>query len=153
MAQSKVEELVMGLAQPLVAETNLELVDVEFVKEGREWYLRVFIDKPEGVDLEDCSLISQNLGAILDEKDPIPQGYYLEVSSPGIERPLKKPADFTRFAGEQVALHLYGPYEGKKDWIGTLKGLEDNHVVLAIEDEENAIPYDSIASAKLYVEF
>ncbi len=153
MAQSKVEEIVTELAQPLVAEANLELVDVEFVKEGRDWYLRVFIDKPEGIDLEDCSLISQNLGAILDEKDPIPQSYYLEVSSPGIERPLKKPADFTRFAGEDVSLHLYGPYEGKKDWIGTLKGLEDNQVVLAIEDEEHAIPYDSIASAKLYVAF
>ena len=94
MAKSNTEKKVLPLLEPIVAERGLELVDLEFVKEGANWYLRVYIDKEGGVSIDDCEAVSRALEAKLDEKDPIEQAYVLEVSSPGIDRPLKKDADF-----------------------------------------------------------
>ena len=97
---SKVEEIIWTMAQPLAEEYGVELVDVEYVKEGAEWYLRLYIDKENGaVELDDCENMSRTIGDLLDKKDPIEQAYRLEVSSPGIERPLKRMKDFVRFKG------------------------------------------------------
>ena len=107
MAKSNTEKKVLPLLEPIVAERGLELVDLEFVKEGANWYLRVYIDKEGGVSIDDCEAVSRALEAKLDEKDPIEQAYVLEVSSPGIDRPLKKDADFIRFQGEIIDVKLY----------------------------------------------
>ena len=93
MQAKEVEALITALVEPILADTEMTLVDVEYVRE-KDWYLRIFIDKPEGVEIDDCQLVSEKLTAVLDEKDPIPDKYFLEVSSPGIDRPLKKDHDF-----------------------------------------------------------
>src|SRR3954465_15577418 len=95
----KVTEIVEEIVTPILDELHLELVEVEYVKEGKDWFLRVFIDKETGVDIEDCGIVSEKLGEKLDEMDPIPQNYFLEVSSPGAERPLKKDKDFEKALG------------------------------------------------------
>lgn len=122
MAKKKVEDVVAELAQPIVDALSFELVDVEFLKEGAYWYLRVYIDKPGGIAIEDCQAVSEHLSDKLDETDPIKQSYILEVSSPG-ERPLKKDRDYERFKGEIVEVKLYQPLNGKKIYEGELLGL------------------------------
>lgn len=112
----------MELAQPIVDALTFELVDVEFLKEGANWYLRVYIDKADGVAIEDCQAVSEQLSDKLDEMDPIRHSYILEVSSPG-ERPLKKDRDYERFRGEAVEVKLYQPMNGKKIYEGELLGL------------------------------
>ena len=98
---SKVTTVIEELVTPITEELNLELVDIEFIKEGRNWFLRVYIDTPGGgIDIEQCAIVSERLSVILDEKDPIEQNYYLEVSSPGAERPLKKESDFEKAIGK-----------------------------------------------------
>ncbi|ADG82230.1 ribosome maturation factor RimP [Thermincola potens] len=153
MAKSKIEDLVTELAVPIVENAGMELVDVEYVKEGAHWYLRVFIDKPQGVSLDDCQMIAQRLDPLLDEKDPIPHEYMLEVSSPGLDRPLKKPADFARYAGRKVKVSTYAPIDGKKEFIGELKGLIDNEVVIGICGTDKALPLDKVSSVRLEIEF
>jgi ribosome maturation factor RimP len=144
---------VTELIQPVFEDNGLELVDVTFTKEGNVWYLRIFIDKPRGVDIEDCQRVSREIEQILDEKDPIPQSYTLEVSSPGIERPLKKPADFDRFSGSLAKITTYAPLGGKKQFRGRLVGLRGSDVVMSINDAEIIIPFDQVAGAHLEVEF
>lgn len=153
MAKQKIVDLVEEMALPVVQEAGLELVDVEFVKEGGRWYLRIFIDKPGGIDIEDCRYVSERLDKLLDEKDPIPQSYALEVSSPGIERPLKKRDDYNRFAGRLANITTFVPYQGKKKFNGRIKGLRENDVVLEINGSELLIPLKHVASARLEVEF
>jgi len=146
---NKVRELV----EPIIAELNLELVDVEYLKEGAHWYLRIYIDKDGGVDIDDCANVSQKVSAILDKKDPIPQAYMLEVSSPGIERPLKTEKDYQKYQGELVSVHTLEPYKGYQVFTGNLKGLIDGHVVLEYEGQEIAIPLNLIEKAHLTFEF
>lgn len=122
MAKRRVEDIITELAQPIVDALSFELVDVEFIKEGANWYLRVYIDKIGGIIIEDCQAVSEQLSDKLDETDPIKQSYILEVSSPG-ERPLKKDRDFERFKGEAVEVKLYQPLNGKKIFEGELLGL------------------------------
>ena len=136
MAQKKIEETVAGLALPIVERLKFELVDVEFIKEGTNWYLRAYIDKPGGVTIDDCQSVSEELSKKLDDADPIKQGYFLEVSSPGLERPLKKDRDFEKFKGEQVEVKLFQPLNGKKVFEGQLAGLIDNKVVIKPNDKE-----------------
>lgn len=127
---------------------NFELVDVEFVKEARNWYLRYYIDKPGGVNLDDCQKVSEQISRQLDIIDPIPYNYMLEVSSPGIERPLKKDEDFIRFIGSYVEIKTFQPIEGKKVFTGEL--IDFSSDVVTIADEKHCqIPKDKIASAKL----
>lgn len=132
-----------------------ELVDVEFVKEGKHRFLRVYMDKEGGITLDDCQKISQFLNEKLDSLDPIEEEYILEVSSPGIERPLKKDEDFVRFAEKLAQIKLYFPIGGAKVIEGVLKGFENGEVL--IEDERTmtvlAIPKDKIAGAKLLFRF
>ncbi|MBM7854435.1 ribosome maturation factor RimP [Desulfohalotomaculum tongense] len=153
MSRSKIAVQVEEFATPIVEAMDMELVEVEYVKEGVQWYLRVYIDKPGGVDLDDCQAVSEKLDKILDEKDPIPNSYILEVSSPGIERPLKKDADFERFSGRLISVNTYAPVNGKKNFTGKLLGLSQSGVKVEVDGEQVDIPKDKIASAKLAVEF
>ncbi|MFZ2942858.1 MAG: ribosome maturation factor RimP, partial [Latilactobacillus curvatus] len=123
---STVVETVHDLIVPILDQHHFELVDIEFVKEGSSWYLRVFIDKPNGIDLEDCALVNDALSEKLDsiDPDPIPQAYFLDVSSPGAERPLKKEADFQKALGEYIHISLYQAVDGEKIYQGILKALD-----------------------------
>ncbi|MBR2062803.1 MAG: ribosome maturation factor RimP, partial [Anaerotignum sp.] len=138
MAKANNTELkVLPLLEPIVEANGLELVDLEFVKEGVNWYLRVYIDKDGGVNIDDCELVSRALEAKLDEKDPIEQAYILEVSSPGIDRPLKKEADFVKYQGEIIDVKLYKAVNGSKQYQGKLLGLENG--VISIEEDDGTV--------------
>jgi len=154
MAKQKITDIVAELAQPVVEQADCELVDVVYEKEGSDWFLRVYIDKPGGVTLDDCEKISRHLNEILDEKDPIPQAYYLEVSSPGLERQLKKPRDFERALGNLVEIKLYKAVDNRKRYEGELISYDGN--VLAIKTENNEIlefKVEQIAKVKTIVKF
>ncbi len=135
--ESKVEVLVSGMIEKM----GYELVDVEFVKEGQNWYLRFYLDKEGGINIDDCEKASKAIEKLLDEKDPIEQAYILEVSSPGLDRQLKKDKDFVKYAGSLVDVKLYKAVDGSKEFQGTLKGLEGN--IITIEDENgNELSFD-----------
>jgi ribosome maturation factor RimP len=153
VAKQNVAATVTDLLQPIFKESEVELVEVTYTKEGNEWYLRVFIDKPGGVDIEDCQNISRIIDPLLDEKDPVPHHYTLEVSSPGLERPLKKPDDYERFRDRLANITTYVPIEGKKNFKGYLSGMRDNNVVLKVKSSELLIPFEQIAGARLEAEF
>lgn len=149
-SEKKVEAILM----PIIEEKNFELVDVEFVKEGPNWYLRIYIDKEGGITIDDCEAVSRALEVELDKNDPIEQAYILEVSSPGIDRPLKKESDFVKYAGEIVDIKLYKAFEGSKEYQGALKGLENN-IVTITDDNGKDISFDrkDIAGVRLAVIF
>lgn len=133
MARRKVEDIVEELAKPIVEGLSFELVDVEYLKEGANWYLRIYIDKPGGVTIDDCQAVSEQMSSILDREDPIKQSYMLEVSSPG-ERPLKRERDFERFRGEFVEVRLYQPLNGRKIYEGELLGLNGDIIEIKTND-------------------
>ncbi|NSL51146.1 ribosome maturation factor RimP [Calidifontibacillus erzurumensis] len=153
----KVTEITEELVLPILAEMNLELVDIEFVKEGKNWYLRVFIDSEKGIDIEDCGKVSEKLSEKLDEKDPITYPYFLEVSSPGAERPLKKPEDMKKAIGKQVHIKTYEPIEDAKVFEGRLLSFDGETVVVETlvktRKKQYEIPYNKVASARLAVTF
>jgi ribosome maturation factor RimP len=152
-----VTELVTEFAKPIVEELGLELVDVEYVKEGKDWFLRVFIDSETGIDLEQCGAVSEKLSEVLDEKDPIENLYFLDVSSPGAERPLKKEEDFIKAIGKYVALKTYEPIQDEKNFEGKLLSYSSEEVVLELtiktRKKQITIPTQKIASARLAVTF
>ncbi|WML39092.1 ribosome maturation factor RimP [Neobacillus sp. OS1-2] len=154
---SKVTEVVEELATPLFQELGLELVDIEYVKEGKSWFLRVYIDKDTGVDIEDCGLVSERLSEKLDEIDPIPHNYFLEVSSPGAERPLKKEKDFEKAIGKNVFIKTYEPINGEKSFEGTLLEFDGQLVKIEIKIKTRKkiidIPFEKVANARLAVIF
>jgi len=150
---SKAEEKVSSIAESIATEINVELVDVEFVKEGSEWFLRIFVDRQGGMDLDTCEIFSRKLSDILDEDDPITQAYRLEVSSPGIERPLKKEKDFARFASEKVKINLFEAVDGQKQLIGILLGIEAGIVKLQVAEKVYEITLEQISKANLHWEF
>lgn len=154
---SKVTEVVENLVTPILTENGLELVDIEYVKEGKDWFLRVFIDKENGVDIEECGLVSEKLSEQLDEMDPIPHNYFLEVSSPGAERPLKKDKDYQRAIGKNVFLKTYEPIDGEKTFEGKLVGFDGERVTIEIKVKTRVkkveIPYEKVASGRLAVTF
>lgn len=149
MGARQVVDTVTAMAEELAEPLQLEIVDVEFRREPNGRILRVFIDKPDGITLEDCQALSRALSRRLDETDPIADSYSLEVSSPGLDRPLKRPRDFERFAGHPVHVRTYGPLEGRRNFKGELLGLEDGAVVVRLEDGDATIPMDMIARARL----
>lgn len=153
MAKNTVAEKVTDAIRPTIEEANLELVDVEYVKEGGNWYLRVFIDKPGGVDLDDCQAVSGKIDTILDELDPVPQAYFLEVSSPGLERPLKKPEDFHRFNGHLVHITTFAPVDGSKSFTGKLLDYTDEGIHLDVKGKQVVLPLKQVAASRLAVEF
>jgi ribosome maturation factor RimP len=153
MAKTSTVDLIEELITPSVQESGMELVDVDFVKEGGSWYLRIFIDKPGGIGIEDCSYLSQKIDRLLDEKDPIPQAYHLEVSSPGIEKPLKKLSDYNRFTGSLAVITTFVPFDGKKKITGRIVAARDDNIVLDFDGNELTIPFTQVASARLKAEF
>lgn len=154
---SKVAEIVEEMVIPIVNEIGLELVDVEYVKEGKDWFLRVFIDKETGVDIEDCGIVSEKLSEKLDEVDPIPHYYFLEVSSPGAERPLKKDKDYEKAIGKNVFIKTYEPIDGEKAFEGILTGFDGETVTVEVKIKTRkksfVIPFAKIANARLAVSF
>jgi ribosome maturation factor RimP len=154
---SKVAEVVEGMVTPILSEIGLELVDIEYVKEGRDYFLRVFIDKEAGVDIEECGIVSEKLSEKLDEVDPIPHNYFLEVSSPGAERPLKKDKDFEKAIGKNVFIKTYEPIDGEKTFEGLLTHFDGETVKLEVKIKTRKknieIPYSKVANARLAVTF
>ncbi len=153
MSKKKICELVHDMVLQVIEGTDLELVDVEFAKECGRWYLRIFIDRPGGVSHRECQFVSEYLSNALDEKDPIPHSYVLEVSSPGIERPLKKLDDYRRFTGRLANIVFYAPVCGKKKLCGRIAGVEGDNVILDVEGEKLCFTLSQIASAKLEADF
>ncbi|MFC0472018.1 ribosome maturation factor RimP [Halalkalibacter kiskunsagensis] len=153
----KVTELTSELVTPILDDLNLELVDVEFKKEGPNWFLRIFIDSDTGVDLEDCGQVSEKVSEKLDELDPIGQPYFLEVSSPGAERPLKKEKDIIKAIGKNVYVSTYEPIEGEKAFEGKLIDFdgEDLEIEVKVKTRKKVytIPYDKVANARLAIIF
>ncbi|MBQ2897369.1 MAG: ribosome maturation factor RimP [Clostridia bacterium] len=152
---NKVEEIVEKLAEKVAHPLGIIIYDVEFKKEGSEYFLRVYIDREESaVSIDDCEAVSRPLSDLLDEEDPIQQAYYLEVSSPGLERKLKKQRDFDRFIGENVNVSFYGSYEGNKNIIGKLGKRNDSSTQLELEDGNIIeIPNEKISSVRLTIDF
>lgn len=150
---------VSDIARPILDSMRIELVDIEYKRSGREAVLRLFIDKEGGVTLDDCADVSRELSAILDVEDLIPCNYNLEVSSPGLDRPLKTLADYERFAGRLVKIRTYEPFADddgnrRKTFLGTLEGLRDGVVRITLtEGQTAAIPLERIAKANLEFEF
>lgn len=141
--------VVEELAKPIVDSFGLELFDVEFVKENNEWFLRIFIDSEDGITIDDCTNVSRKLSDKLDELDPINVSYYLEVSSPGINRPLKTERDFERYIDHKIKVKLYEAVNGKKVLKGVLKSFSDGKLILACDDKEFEIDKNKIALANL----
>jgi ribosome maturation factor RimP len=154
VSKQNIEQTVETYLKPILDEHNFELVDVEYVKEGTNWYLRVFIDKEGGITIDDCELVSRALEKILDKEDPIKNSYILEVSSPGLDRPLKKDSDFEKYKGRIVDIKLYKPFNKKKEYSGELLELRDN-IVYIIDEEGNQLSFNrnDIAIVRLAVIF
>ena len=133
--ERKTEELLL----PIMEEYSFELVDVEFVKEGSNRYLRAYIDKPGGITIDDCEAVSRRLSDLMDEKDFIEEAYILEVSSPGLGRPLKKEKDYVRSMGREVEVRLYKAIDRQKEFTGTLSAYDDKTVTLTMEDGSEAV--------------
>lgn len=153
----KVTQLVEEIVQPILDELHIELVDIEYVKEGKNWFLRLYIDKESGVDIEDCGLVSEKLSEKLDALDPISHNYFLEVSSPGAERPLKKEQDFTNAIGKNIFIKTYEPISGTKEFEGQLTAFDGEtiHLTITIKTSKKtvSIPYSKVASARLAISF
>lgn len=156
---STVVETVTELVKPILAEHNFYLYDMEFVKEGKSWYLRVYIDKDGGITLNDCATVSDQLSEALDnvEPDPIPQAYFLEVSSPGAERPLRNEEDYQRAVNDYIHVSLYQQIDGKKVYEGTLTKLTDKELTLDYLDKTRhrqvIIDRSKVAQARLAIKF
>lgn len=149
---NKIETTVYDLALPVVEEAGLEIWDVEYVLEAGQRYLRLYLDGPDGVDLDDCERVSRAMDPILDEADPVPDSYIFEVGSAGCERQLKRPSDFERFLGSLVEVKLYSAVDGSKQWVGTLVSYDDGDVTVDAGGEHR-FTQKQIASVRLHVEF
>jgi len=149
----KVTELVAQFAQPIIESHGCSLWDVEYVREGAERYLRIYIDKEGGIDIDDCEKIHRAIDPILDEKDPIAESYHFEVCSAGIERALKRPGDFARFMNSPVLVKLYRPRNGLKEIPGILRGYEDGKVTVEAGKETITFEKSEVAMVRLRVEF
>ncbi len=149
----KVTEQVALFAKPIIEELGCQLWDVEYVREGSERYLRVYIDKDGGVDIDDCERIHRALDPVLDEKDPIPESYHFEVCSAGLERALKRPEDFARFMGSTIMVKLYRPRNGLKEIPGILRGYDAGKVTVEAGKETITFEKSEVALVRLRVEF
>ncbi len=154
MGNKKNTDALKETLEPNINRLGYELVEVELIKENGQWFLKIYIDNPDGISLNDCQKVSQELDWILDEKDPIPHSYFLEVSSPGAERPLKKEEDFIRFTGRKIKISTYKPIDNQRKFIGELLGMnEGKEIVIQAENiGEVSIPMDNIAKANLVME-
>ena len=134
---SAIMQTITNLLTPVVEAQGVSIYDLEFIKEGQAKILRIYIDKDSGVDLDDCERVSRAAEAVLDAHDPIDTAYYLEVSSPGIERKLSKPQHFAKYTGHKIALRLYGPVDGRKKFTGILSSYQDGNITLTDEEGIN----------------
>jgi ribosome maturation factor RimP len=155
-----IAEQARRLLEPVLARDGYELVEVEWQREGSAWVLRLYVDRPGGVGIEQCQEVSRTVDPILDVADFIEPAYSLEVSSPGVDRPLRKPADFDRFAGQRAHVKTFGPIEGsapgqgpRKNWTGTLRGFRDGAVEIDVDGTVHRVPHDKIAKANLEYDF
>ena len=149
----KVTEQVAAFAEPIVKEHGCALWDVEYVREGSEYFLRLYIDKDGGVDINDCEAISRAVDPILDEKDPIPGSYHFEVCSAGLERVLKRPSDFQKYLGSLITVKLYRPRNGMKEIPCVLRGYEDGRLTVEAGKEIVTFEKSEVALVRLRVEF
>ena len=153
MAYSKTESITFELAEPIVKDCGCYIYDVEFVREGGLYFLRVYVDKDGGISIDECEEISRALSKKLDEADPIKQNYYLEVSSPGIERKLKTKEHFDRYIGETVDIGLYKAINGSKQITATLKAFEEGVISAEVDGEEISVAQKETTFVKLHFEF
>ena len=147
--EARTEELLVPIAEA----NGVEIYDVEYVKEGSDWYLRAYIDKPEGVNILDCENVSRALSDKLDEEDFIDDAYILEVSSPGLGRTLKKDKHLEKSLGEEVELRLYKPKDKQKEFAGILKAFDENSVTIETQEEEKVFARSEIALIRLAFDF
>ena len=140
------------LLAPIIEANRFELVDVEYVKEGTNWYLRAYIDKPGGITINDCELVSRALSDILDREDFISDAYIMEVSSPGLGRPLKKPKDYDRSIGKEIEIRTYRAIHHEKEFVGALKSYDKDTVTVIINEEETTFAKSDIALIRLALE-
>ncbi len=150
--QSEYVQKTEKLLEPMMEQNNFELVDVEYIKELNNWYLRVYIDKEGGITIDDCELVSRGLDVLLDEADFITDAYILEVSSPGLMRPLKKDKDFKRNINKKVEIKLYKPIEKQKEFAGVLKEFDKETVTLIIDEKEVIFARTDLALIRLAFE-
>ena len=150
---AKVTDLTAALAEPIVQEQGCSLWDVEYVREAGSWFLRLYIDKPGGVDILDCETVSRTVSDLLDEADPIEGSYTFEVSSAGAERPLKRPGDFARFLGSPVLVKLYKARDGRKEFPGHLAGYQNGDITITMNGEDITFSKDEVALCRLRIEF
>lgn len=152
--KEKVVQVTAELVTPILERKGLELVDIEYVKEGGNWFLRVFIDQEGGIDLDTCGRVSEQLSKLLDRKDPVPGPYILEVSSPGAERPLKTERDLQRSIGKPVLVTLYEPFAGSKKHAGRLEAFDQDVLTLSLEaGKQLQIPRDKVAKTRLTIDW
>ncbi|MGM9567622.1 MAG: ribosome maturation factor RimP [Clostridia bacterium] len=145
------EKTVWQFIEPLLTETPYEIYDVEYVKEGSEWYLRIFIDKEGCIDLDDCETVTDLINDPLDELDPIAEAYFLEVSSPGVERHLKSMRHFEGAVGEKIRVKTFVKMENSKEWVGILKSVDENGITLDANGKTIVFPFEKIAKANISV--
>lgn len=153
MMTTPLRERLIALIEPLLGQLGCELVDLEYAPGRTHALVRVFIDRPEGVGLEDCEQVSQEVSALLDVEDPVPTAYSLEVSSPGLDRVLRTPAHFARFIGQRVKIELLEPREGRRRYTGTLVTTDDAGVQLEVDGKVVRLAYVEIGRARLVPEW
>ena len=149
----KITDIVTEFAKPIGEENGCSLWDVEYVREGSERYLRLYIDKPGGVDIDDCEKIHRAVDPVLDEKDPISESYHFEVCSAGLERALKRPSDFAQFMDSPILVKLYRPRNGLKEIPGILRGYEEGRITVEAGKETLTFEKSEVALVRLRVEF
>lgn len=151
--QEQIKSIIEDMLKDFVEQNGFEIVDIEYVKEGSNWFLRVYADKEGGIDIDDCGRISEYLSVQLDEKDPISDAYFLEVSSPGAERPLNKTQDFYKAVNSHVFVTTYEPIDGSKEFEGLLQSYDEEVLVIEIGKKKISIPVAKVASARLAIVF
>jgi ribosome maturation factor RimP len=148
-ATEEIEKVIWKLGEPVADSTGLELVQVQFRREANGWVLRVFIDREEGITVDDCAAFSRELSDLLDVEDLIEAAYHLEVSSPGLDRPLVKPEDFTRFSGREITLRTREPVAGRRNFKGLLGGLDGDSVLIDVDGERHKLAVALVERANL----
>ena len=147
--EKRTEELIL----PILDDFGFELVDVEYVKEGKEYYLRAYIDKLGGITIDDCVDVSRKMNDLLDKYDYISEQYIFEVSSPGLDRPLKKDKDFERSIGKEVEVHTFKRIDGEKEFIGELSAFDDDTFTIKTDEKELTFNRKEVSLVRLFIEF
>ena len=150
---SRAVKKVSALIEPILDEMEIELVDIEYLSEQGRWILRIYVDKQGGITLDDCARVSLEIGDLIDVKDIFSHGYVLEVSSPGLNRRLKKKKDFVRAVGKNIKIKMVAPIAGRRNFEGNLKSFQDGVLRLTLKDESVLLPYRDIEKANLVYDF